>query len=85
MGLGMGADAVSGLGAMTDVWPSEKRSTGITLTLLPSVIAPIIASPLGGFLTDKYSWRFFFLDLFWICFVLDLFGFVWVCLIWLGY
>ena len=57
MGLGMGADAVAGLGAMSDVWPSDKRSQGITLILLPAVIAPIIASPLGGFLAEEYSWR----------------------------
>ncbi len=30
---------------------------GITLTLLPAVIAPIFAAPLGGFLTEYYSWR----------------------------
>ena len=57
MGLGMGANAVAGLGAMADVWPAEKRSAGITLTFLPAVIGPIIASPLGGYLTDHHSWR----------------------------
>ena len=57
MGLGMGANAVAGLGAMADVWPAEKRSTGITITFLPAVIGPIIASPLGGYLTDHQSWR----------------------------
>jgi DHA2 family multidrug resistance protein len=45
---------------LVDTFPAEERSSAFGLYSMAIVIAPAIGPPLGGWITDNYSWRWVF-------------------------
>ncbi|WP_010581974.1 DHA2 family efflux MFS transporter permease subunit [Schlesneria paludicola] len=47
-------------GVLLDTFPPEKQGSAMTLFGIAALIAPILGPPLGGWITDNYSWRWIF-------------------------
>lgn len=47
-------------GVLLDSFPPEKQGSAMTLFGIAALIAPILGPPLGGWITDNYSWRWIF-------------------------
>ena len=47
-------------GVLLDSFPPEKQGSAMTLFAIAALIAPILGPPLGGWITDNYSWRWIF-------------------------
>ena len=47
-------------GVLLDSFPPEKQGSAMTLFGIAALIAPVLGPPLGGWITDNYSWRWIF-------------------------
>jgi DHA2 family multidrug resistance protein len=47
-------------GVLLDSFPPEKQGSAMTLFGVAALIAPILGPPIGGWITDNYSWRWIF-------------------------
>src|SRR5258708_11756322 len=47
-------------GVLLDSFPPEKQGSAMTLFGIAALIAPILGPPIGGWITDNYSWRWIF-------------------------
>lgn len=59
-GLGGGALLVTSQTIITESYPPEKRGTAQGIYGLGVIIGPTLGPPLGGFITDNYSWPYIF-------------------------
>ncbi|RAJ76509.1 DHA2 family multidrug resistance protein [Chitinophaga dinghuensis] len=59
-GLGGGALLVTSQTIITESYPPEKRGTAQAIYGLGVIIGPTLGPPLGGFITDNYSWPYIF-------------------------
>lgn len=46
---------------LVDAFPPHKRGTGLAIYGMAVICAPAVGPPLGGFITDTYSWHWIFL------------------------
>ena len=60
-GLAGGGLQPSSQGVLLDAFPPEKQGTAMTLFGIAALFAPVVGPTLGGWITDKYSWRWIFL------------------------
>jgi MFS transporter, DHA2 family, multidrug resistance protein len=60
-GLAGGGLQPSSQGVLLDAFPVEKQGIAMTLFGLAALLAPVVGPPLGGWITDSYSWRWVFL------------------------
>lgn len=47
-------------GVLLDSFPPEKQGSAMTVFGIAGLLAPILGPPLGGWITDNYSWRWIF-------------------------
>ncbi|MBV7529546.1 DHA2 family efflux MFS transporter permease subunit [Chitinophaga sp. sic0106] len=59
-GIGGGALLVTSQTIITESYPPEKRGTAQAIYGLGVIIGPTLGPPLGGFITDNYSWPYIF-------------------------
>lgn len=59
-GLGGGALLVTSQTIITESYPPEKRSMAQAIYGLGVIIGPTLGPPLGGYITDNYSWPYIF-------------------------
>jgi DHA2 family multidrug resistance protein len=59
-GVGGGGLAPVEQAILVDTFPAEERSSAFGLYSMAIVIAPAIGPPLGGWITDNFSWRWVF-------------------------
>src|SRR6266849_5521244 len=59
-GIGGGGLASVELGIEVDTFPASKRAAAFALYSMAIVTAPAIGPPLGGWITDHWSWRWVF-------------------------
>ena len=59
-GVGGGGLAPVEQAILVDTFPPEERSSAFGLYSMAIVIAPAIGPPLGGWITDNFSWRWVF-------------------------
>ena len=59
-GLGGGALLVTSQTIITESYPPEKRGMAQAIYGLGVIIGPTLGPPLGGFITDNYSWSYIF-------------------------
>src|ERR1700739_3190516 len=59
-GLAGGGLQPSSQGVLLDAFPVEKQGTAMTLFGLGALLAPVVRTTLGGWITDSYSWRWRF-------------------------
>jgi DHA2 family multidrug resistance protein len=59
-GLGGGAMLVLSHTIITESWPVEKRATSQAFFILGMLAGGMLVVPLGGYLTDNYSWPYIF-------------------------
>lgn len=59
-GLGGGALLVTSQTIITESYPPEKRGIAQAIYGLGVIIGPTLGPPLGGFITDNYSWPYIF-------------------------
>jgi DHA2 family multidrug resistance protein len=59
-GAGGGALQPLSQSILLESFPPERRGAAMAMYGLGVVVAPILGPPLGGFLTDQYSWRWAF-------------------------
>jgi MFS transporter, DHA2 family, multidrug resistance protein len=59
-GLGGGGLAPVEQAILVDTFPKEKRSAAFALYSMAIVTAPAVGPPLGGWITDNFSWRWVF-------------------------
>jgi DHA2 family multidrug resistance protein len=59
-GLGGGGLAPVEQAILVDTFPEEKRAAAFALYSMAIVTAPAIGPPLGGWITDSFSWRWVF-------------------------
>ncbi len=59
-GAGGGGLAPSEQAILADTFPPEKRGQAFAMYGLAVVVAPAIGPTLGGFITDRYDWRWIF-------------------------
>lgn len=45
---------------LLSIFPSEKRSTGLALWSMTTLVAPVCGPVLGGYISDNYSWPWIF-------------------------
>lgn len=59
---GFGASSIYALagGVLTDVWPPEKRGRSLGIYLAVPLIAVAVGPIIGGFMTNRASWRWMF-------------------------
>jgi DHA2 family multidrug resistance protein len=60
-GIGGGGLAPVEQAILVDTFPAEKRAAAFGLYSMAIVTAPAIGPPLGGWITDSFSWRWVFL------------------------
>ncbi len=60
-GIGGGGLAPSEQAILVDTFPASKRAGAFALYSMAIVMAPAIGPPLGGWITDNFSWRWVFL------------------------
>src|SRR5262244_1909815 len=60
-GLAGGGLQPSSQGVLLDAFPPERQGAAMTLFGFAALIAPVVGPTLGGWITDSYSWRWFFL------------------------
>src|SRR5246127_5602217 len=59
-GIGGGGLAPVEQAILVDTFPADKRAAAFALYSMAIVTAPAIGPPLGGWITDTYSWRWVF-------------------------
>jgi len=59
-GLGGGGLAPVEQAILVDTFPAEKRAAAFALYSMAIVTAPAVGPPLGGWITDSFSWRWVF-------------------------
>ncbi|WP_143306047.1 DHA2 family efflux MFS transporter permease subunit [Chitinophaga vietnamensis] len=59
-GIGGGALLVTSQTIITESYPPEKRGTAQAIYGLGVIIGPTLGPPLGGWITDNYSWPYIF-------------------------
>ncbi|MCZ2460659.1 MAG: DHA2 family efflux MFS transporter permease subunit [Chitinophagales bacterium] len=59
-GLGGGALLVTSQTILTESYPYEKRSMAQAIYGMGVVVGPTLGPPLGGYITDNYSWPYIF-------------------------
>src|SRR5579883_1144061 len=59
-GIGGGGLAPVEQAILVDTFPAEKRAAAFALYSMAIVTAPAIGPPLGGWITDSFSWRWVF-------------------------
>ncbi len=59
-GCGGGALLVTSQTIITESYPVEKRGTAQAIYGLGVIVGPTLGPPLGGFITDHFSWRYIF-------------------------
>ncbi len=59
-GLGGGALLVTSQTIITESYPSEKRSMAQAIYGMGVIIGPTLGPPLGGYITDHFSWPYIF-------------------------
>src|SRR5215471_13502042 len=59
-GIGGGGLAPVEQAILVDTFPAQKRAAAFALYSMAIVTAPVIGPPLGGWITDSFSWRWVF-------------------------
>src|SRR5271155_681971 len=59
-GIGGGGLAPVEQAILVDTFPADKRAAAFALYSMAIVTAPAIGPPLGGWITDSFSWRWVF-------------------------
>jgi MFS transporter, DHA2 family, multidrug resistance protein len=59
-GIGGGGLAPVEQAILVDTFPAEKRAAAFALYSMAIVTAPVVGPPLGGWITDNWSWRWVF-------------------------
>ncbi|MEP6738551.1 MAG: MDR family MFS transporter, partial [Chryseolinea sp.] len=59
-GLGGGALLVTSQTIITEVYPPEKRGMAQALYGMGVIVGPTLGPPLGGYITDNFSWPYIF-------------------------
>ena len=59
-GLGGGALLVTSQTIITEVYPAEKRGMAQALYGMGVIVGPTLGPPLGGYITDNFSWPYIF-------------------------
>src|SRR5262249_61452102 len=59
-GIGGGGLAPVEQAILVDTFPAKKRAAAFALYSMAIVTAPVIGPPLGGWITDHWTWRWVF-------------------------